>query len=117
MPATVRETVAAVRKHGNNDCEVTVTAVAEELALDKSSALRRVRTAVERGYLKNLETGRGRPARLTLGDALPDEVTILPEPAEVDGCTVASHQGGIEAHALRSGCESGDAWEPDVPSE
>jgi hypothetical protein len=59
---------------------VTVTAVAERLHLDRSTASRRVRVAVTRGYLKNLETRKGRPARLRVGDPLPGQVVVLPPP-------------------------------------
>ena len=52
--------------------------LAEELKLDRSAALRRARTAIDRGYLKNLEDRRGRPARLVSGDPLPEEVEVLP---------------------------------------
>jgi uncharacterized protein with PIN domain len=116
VPMTVRETVAAVGKHTGPGGEVTVATVAKELELDKSSALRRVRTAIDRGYLKNLETGRGRPAKLTLGDALPQELTILPDPAKLEGCMLAVPQEEANVQSLGSGVpledEVGDAWEP-----
>jgi hypothetical protein len=42
------------------------------------------------GYLVNLEERRGRPARLVLGEPLPEEVAILPPPTDLEGCcTVA----------------------------
>jgi hypothetical protein len=44
---------------------------------------RRVRDATDRGYLVNLETRRGRPARIVLGDSMPEMVKLLPEPAEL----------------------------------
>ena len=53
-----------------------------------SAASRRVRMALERGYLKNLEEKRGRPLRLVLSEPLPEEQTILPEPERLHGCTV-----------------------------
>jgi hypothetical protein len=67
--------------------ETTVTAVAARLDLDKSAALRRVRVATERGYLRNLEEKRGRPARIVLGEPLPDEQEVLPQPAGLQGCS------------------------------
>jgi len=39
--------------------------------------------AADRGYLVNLETPRGRPARIVLGDPMPEMVKLLPEPAEL----------------------------------
>ena len=112
---TMRETVVAVRsltrdEHG----EATVTGVGQALGLDKSSAWRRVRAATEKGYLRNLETGRGRPARLVLGDALPDEVELLPSPERLaDGCTVAGQTEGVGQDVVSD--DRGDAWEPPEP--
>ena len=79
----VRETVKAARKAlgdmpVDNTGGVTVIAVALRLELDKSAASRRVRAALEAGYLRNLETRPGRPARLVLGDELPTDVELLP---------------------------------------
>ena len=79
----VRETVKAARKALgdmplDNTGGVTVIAVALRLELDKSAASRRVRAALEAGYLRNLETRPGRPARLVLGDELPTDVELLP---------------------------------------
>jgi hypothetical protein len=98
VPATVRETVEKlVRLYDDNDREpVTIAAVAEELELDKSAGRRRVRSAIDRGYIRNLEDRRGRPARLVPGDDLPDDIEILPGPERLRGGTVASVSEGIE---------------------
>jgi hypothetical protein len=78
---TIRETVAAVKELDTpTDPGIQVTAIANALGIDKSAALRRVRVAIEDGYLVNLEERRGRPARITLGDPLPDERAVLPHP-------------------------------------
>jgi hypothetical protein len=53
------------------------------LSLDKSAASRRLRDATERGYIVNLETRRGRPARIVLGDPMPEMVKLLPEPGKL----------------------------------
>jgi urease gamma subunit len=89
VPNTVRETVAAVGRllDGSEGDPVTTTAVALELKLDKSAALRRVRAAIDRGHLKNLEDRRGRPARIVLGDPLSGEVEVLPSAERLQGCT------------------------------
>jgi hypothetical protein len=84
VPATVRETVAAVaeltaRQHQR--IGVMLGQVAEHLKLDKSSASRRVAAAVKGGYLVNTEERRGRPACLELGEPLPGEQEVLPSPA------------------------------------
>lgn len=95
VPDTVRETVAAVAAavaegvaRGVAETETTVTAVAERLSLDKSAALRRVKVATDRGYLRNLEDRRGRPARLVLGEPLPEQQDVLPDPEGLQGCRV-----------------------------
>jgi hypothetical protein len=74
--------------------ETTVVRVAAQLGIDKSSASRRVRAATERGYLRNLEDRRGRPARLVLGDPLPADVTILPTAEELERLHGCSAVGG-----------------------
>src|SRR5207249_11305271 len=90
------------RTYGDYGVGVTVMAVALRLNLDKSAASRRVRAAREAGYLQDLESRPGRPARLVLGDKLPDETEILPTPEALkaaieSGCTVAGDQRGITA--------------------
>jgi hypothetical protein len=66
--------------------------------LDKSAVSRRVARAVERGYLDNQEKTRGKPAKLVIGDPLPDEATVLPDPALLDRCTVASVEQATGIH-------------------
>ena len=86
VPATIRETVAAVRALCSTDDGATlvkekttsVTAAARLLKLDKGTGSRRVRVALDLGYLKNEETGRGKPYKLALGEPLPAEVEVLP---------------------------------------
>jgi len=58
------------------------------LKLDKSVVSRRVAAALDAGLLRNLEERKGRPAKLVLGDPLPDEIELLPTPARLHGCTV-----------------------------
>jgi hypothetical protein len=109
VPPTVRETIGAVcRLYAEEDETVTIAALAEELELDKSSAWRRVRTAMDRGYLKNLEDRKGRPARLVPGDALPNDIEILPAPERLQGCTVAGVSGGIKTNFFPNGAEEGE---------
>jgi hypothetical protein len=81
VPATVRETVDAVPALKKQ--EISLGELAAKLALDKSVTSRRLRDAANRGYLVNLETRRGRPARIVLGDPMPEMVKLLPEPAEL----------------------------------
>jgi len=105
VSATVRETVGVVAKLLAATDTTTVTSVAEALGLDKSATLRRVRVATERGYVRNLEEKRGRPARLVLGDDLPDNFVVLPEPARLQGCTPA---GRRTSHATGSTSVQGE---------
>ena len=104
VPATVRETVEKVTELCSEDSEaVTVAELARALKLDKSATSRRVGSAADRGYLKNLEERKGRPARLVPGDPLPDDIEILPEPdalagdpgANGDRCSVAADREGV----------------------
>jgi hypothetical protein len=81
IEATVQETVDAVAVL--NKQEVSLGELAAKLALDKSSASRRLRDATDRGYRVSLETRRGRPARIVLGDPMPEMVKLAPEPGEL----------------------------------
>jgi hypothetical protein len=100
VPKTVRETVEAARRllEDADGEPITTAAVARELRLDKSAALRRVRAAIDRGHLKNLEDRKGRPARIVLGDPIAGEVEVLPSPErladQAEGCRVAGKSGG-----------------------
>ncbi len=124
VPKNVRETVGAVKRLSeDSDGEpVTTAAVARELKLDNSAALRRARAAMDRGHLRNLEDRKGRPARLVLGDPLPDDLEVLPAVERLGGCRVASENGGRDtppppshgsgaqegAHPSRNGLQRGD---------
>ncbi len=70
----------------NNDAvSAKLIEVAQHLNLDKSTASRRVREAIEKGFLENRETRPGRPMRLVLGDPLPEAVEVLPHPDRLRG--------------------------------
>jgi len=90
VPSTVVETVAAVEALlVSKNAAVSYLQLGDRLRLDKSTAMRRAKVAISRGYLKNLEDHRGRAARLVIGEPLPGEVTILPTVETLSGCTVA----------------------------
>ena len=78
VPRTMRETVAAVGAEVEIEPETSYSKVARRLNLDKSAGKRRVDAAIAKGYVRNNETGRGKPARLVLGDPLPSDVIVLP---------------------------------------
>jgi hypothetical protein len=77
---TVRDTVETVRRlvDGKKDESVSYQQIVKELKLDRSTVVRRVRRAQGETYLVNLETRDRQPARIALGDPLPDDSSILP---------------------------------------
>jgi hypothetical protein len=85
VPATVRETVEAVKRlrEGSKGEPVSVAELARKLKLDRSTVSRRARSAKDRGYLRDLEDNPRKPSRLIPGDDLPDDVQILPSPEAV----------------------------------
>lgn len=121
VPAAIRETVGAVRDlTGDQDPlgeGVPATSVATRLDVDKSTALRRLRVAAHRGYVKNLEPRTHRPGRYIVGDPLPDDVTLLPTTAALErlhGCSGAEGNTDFLDLAYPPGATDpdGDADEP-----
>jgi hypothetical protein len=89
VPATMRETVETVTAllHGKEaGATVSNQRIATALRLDKSSTSTRVKAAIQRGYLVNHEDRRGRPAKIALGDRMPEDAPILPTPDQVLEC-------------------------------
>jgi hypothetical protein len=90
---SVREAVEAVRgldrEHG-----ATKREVATALKIDVQAAYRRLKAASTAGYLRNLETGRGKAARWALGDPLPEDVKLLPGPEHL--FTSSPSSGGVD---------------------
>ncbi len=92
----IRETVEAVVSF-NCEAGVSVAQLAKKLGLDKSAVSRRANSAMEKGYLKNLEERKGRPFQLVQGDPIPANRKILPDPEELEGCcSVAPETRGID---------------------
>src|SRR5215216_3869562 len=116
VPKTIRETVEAVKRlrEGSKGEPVTVAELARKLKLDRSTVSRRVRSAKDRGYLRDLEDNPRKPSRLILGDDLPDDVQILPSPEDVRAGMQerapgnARPDGAQEPH--RNGQNSDDAY-------
>lgn len=98
IPLTIRKTVLAVDKL-TTECDeagVTNRSIAKELDIDKAAASRRVRSAIDRGYLKNLEDRKGRPARIKLGEPMPEDSEILPTAEELAyRCSVDVNSEGV----------------------
>jgi hypothetical protein len=104
-----RETVAAVaaamKALGKE--EVSLGDIEKLLKLDRSATSRRVADGKSRGYLVNNETGKGRPARIALGDPMADDVEILPHPDKLaDCCTVAASTEGISTPSPLADCSA-----------
>jgi hypothetical protein len=84
----VRETVRAVADLlANGREDVKQTDIKKVLDLDKSVVSRRVAAALDAGVLRNLEDRKGKPARLVLGDPLPEEIELLPKPERLYAST------------------------------
>jgi hypothetical protein len=74
----IRETVRAVAQLADTDGYASNAQLAAALGLDRSAVSRRVRVAVEKGYLVNDEDRPRKPTKLRTADPLPDDVVILP---------------------------------------
>jgi len=114
VSVSLRQTVGAVgelQKQVGAD-SVSITSLGQKLNLDKSAASRRAKEATAKGYLKNLEDRRGRPAKLVLGDPLPGDVEVLPrlETIKARCCTVAPMQQGDEPPPSQKATEEEMAW-------
>jgi hypothetical protein len=82
----VRETVEAIADLiAEGAVEVRQTDLRSALKLDRSVISRRVAAALDGGFLKNLEERKGRPARLVLGDPLPENREVMPTPDRLAG--------------------------------
>lgn len=124
ISVTIRETVNAVSEL-TNDCDdspTNITAVARKLDLDKSTAKRRVAAAIQHGYVRNLESRKGRQAQLIIGENLPDNKSILPtrEMLEVAGLqTVAMESATDDSHNFQlfksNGCRVAEECETYMP--
>ena len=97
----VRETVEAVQQSGGGETEISITRLAQHLKLDKSATSRRVADAISRGYLRNLEDRKGRPARLIVGDAMPEHIDVLPELGVLQCC---AEEGRVNTSVPVSPC-------------
>ena len=77
---SVREAVQAVEDLSFTGQPVSVAAVAKQMKLAPSNASRHVNRALSKGYLINESTNRQRK-ELKLGDPLPDDISVLPDPS------------------------------------
>ncbi len=132
VSATMRETVEAVRhlvapaatltgqvrEGSDSDRTCSIATLASALTLDKSATSRRVAAATKAGYLRNLEDRKGRPAKIALGDPMPDDTPILPEPDTLtDRCSGAGSSEGINTPTPpRDGVDDAAPPEPTMTS-
>jgi hypothetical protein len=99
----VRETVEAVNTICDTKDHASVKELAAALSIDMSAAWRRARVAVAKGFLQNLEEKKGRPARLTPGDPLPENMEILPTIARLQAVANGDVIGETTQTDLNSG--------------
>jgi hypothetical protein len=105
VPVTVRELVETV---ASSEEPLSIAQLASLLDLDKSATSRRWQNARGRCYVRNLEEKKGRPARIVLGDPLPDDIEILPSPKRLENrCRVAGDSAAV-APILESRRRPGD---------
>lgn len=105
----VREVVETVARllPTSDAAEVRQSQIAKALRLDKSVISRRVAVAINAGILRNIEDRKGRPARLVLGDPLPEELEVLPQADRLHGCAVGV---GDTSPSPRPGQENGPSY-------
>jgi hypothetical protein len=81
---SVREAVQAVEQiTAETSAPASLSQVARRLQLDNSAASRRVTSARSKGYVINEEERKGRPLKLRIGEPMPEELGILPDPCSV----------------------------------
>lgn len=97
----VQETVHAVaRLSGERQKAVSLRDLAAALELDKSAAARRARHAIDRGYLKNLEDKKGKPARYEPAEPLPADRVVLPLPVSLEAAAPVRDRGMADRHTI-----------------
>ena len=105
-----RETVTAVAEIIDaGDEHASNAQLAARLELDRSAVGRRVRKAIEQGYLVNDEDRPRKPTKLRLGDPLPEEQVILPARETVESALGTEAQGSEPPHPH----SDIDVWEPE----
>ncbi|MGH7893773.1 MAG: hypothetical protein ACREQL_03845, partial [Candidatus Binatia bacterium] len=115
----IRQTVIAVaefledRRRGEEP--VSVVMLATRLKLDKTSAWRRAQQAIEAGYLVNQEDRERRPARLVLGEPMPEEQPILPDVETIARLRVKS--GGKRGYLFQGAQENISPLPPPKPTQ
>jgi hypothetical protein len=86
----IRETVAAVKHLTANAEHTNNTALEKVMKVGKSALYDRVNNALASGYIVDLQEQGKRGKKLALGAALPDDVSLLPEAADLPFATVCN---------------------------
>jgi hypothetical protein len=100
--------VAALRECSTTD-PVTVSLVAKHLKIGKSSASRRINTALDNGWLLDKsEKAKGKSYDLHIGEPLPGDETGLPNPELLTECStvppdLGGDRGGVSGDLVISG--------------
>jgi hypothetical protein len=130
VSATIRETVEAVRTllaTGGAET-VEIHQIAAKLKLEKSSASRRVKGAVAKGYLVNRQEKKRQPAKIAIGAPMPEDLLILPLPSDLEisvhvcnGVQMAMHTLNVDVEPIddtvcRCAIEIGEDYTPSPPS-
>src|SRR6185369_13036168 len=79
----VRETVEALTVIFDGHSPVTIKDLGVQMGFNRNTAWYRARRAIELGYIHNLESRKGQPAKLVPGEGLPEQRSALPTPEEL----------------------------------
>jgi hypothetical protein len=121
----VREVVAAVIEVGREQsAPATKKQVADKIRLSSAGAWYRLVKALDLGYVVNQETRARQPARLVVGEPLPEEKPALPTPEEVAMYLEGDHPTEDDGNAetviqtqIESVFEPADSNTDSMPSE
>ena len=110
VPEIVRETVEEVEKliKESGEDAVNIRRVGAELKLEYQPTYRRVKMALDAGYLRNLEDRKGKPACLVVGDPMPEDEEILPRPEVLSVSTYSGFSEGSTSPPLRNQRRGGE---------
>lgn len=82
----IRETVTAVKTALEVKEYAKSFDVQKILKLDRSATYRRLMQSQKRGFIKNINPGKGKTAMYVLGDELPEKTEVLPTPEFLETC-------------------------------
>ncbi len=77
----VREVKRALKESQNDS--ISMTELAKRLGVDKATVSRNLESPISKGYIVNKETRKGKPAKLTIGKPIEEDIRILPSPKKL----------------------------------